>query len=95
MSKPDTYKERGDQHDTGFEDYSDKELVHRFRTNGNEQMRQDLSLEMNRRLKQEIEEFSTGSSKQSKIMIRLTWLIAGLTIVMLILGIIQVFILLK
>ena len=90
MSKPDRYKEIKDQFETGFENISDKELVHRHKSTDNEYGRQDISLEMNRRLKQEIEDFNINSSKQSEIMIRLTKYIAGLTIAMLILGVIQI-----
>ncbi len=72
MSKQDEYKKFDDQHETGFEIDSDKALVHRFRTTDNTHMRQDISLEMNRRLKQEIEEFNQGSLKQSRIMVNLT-----------------------
>lgn len=90
MSKPDEYKSIGDSFETGFEKVSDKELVHRHKSIDNEYGRQDISLEMNRRLKQEIEEFNVNSSKQSEVMIRLTKWIAVLTIAMLIIGTIQI-----
>ena len=69
---------------------SDKELIHRHKTTANEYERQDISLEMTRRLKQEFEELILNSSKQSEVMIRLTKRIAILTIVMLTIGIIQI-----
>ena len=90
MSKPDQYKDIKDQFETGFENISDKELIHRHKSIDNEGGRQDISLEMNRRLKQEIEEFNINSSKQSEVMIRLTKWIAMLTIAMLMIGIIQI-----
>ncbi|GEM_PF-5837802 len=90
MSKPDKYKDITDHFETGFEFISDKELVHRHKSTNNEYGRQDISLEMNRRLKQEIEEFNLNSSKQSEVMIKLTKWIAFLTIAMLVLGAFQI-----
>ncbi|MBI5798069.1 hypothetical protein HZA98_04160 [Candidatus Woesearchaeota archaeon] len=93
MSKTDEYKGISDSFETGFETYSDKELVHKYKSTNNECGRQDIALEMSRRLKQEVEEFNVGSSKQSEVMINLTRWIMWLTIVMGIFGLIQLAIL--
>ena len=95
MSKPDEYKKIDDHYETSFETHSDKELVHRHKNTANEYGRQDISLEMSRRLKQEIEDFNLNSSKQSEVMINLTRWIIWLTVVIGILTLIQVVILLK
>ena len=89
MSKPDEYKNIGDSFETSFEIISDKELIHQHRTTANEYKRQDISLEITRRLKQEIEEFNKTSTKQSNVMIRLTRWITGLTIALGVIAFIQ------
>lgn len=83
MSQPDEYKTIKDSFSTGFENTSNKELVHRHKTTDNEYGRQDISLEMNRRLIDEIKEFNENSSKQTN------WVI-GLTIAMLITAFVQI-----
>ena len=90
MSKPDNYKNINDSFETGFENNSNKELVHRFKRIDNEYGRQDILVEMNRRLIDEIVDFNNSSSKQTNVMIKLTWFIAFLTIAILILGAIQI-----
>ena len=95
MSKPDEYKKVNDSDETGFEAISDKGLVHRHKTTANEYGRQDISLEMTRRLKQEIEEFNINSSKQSEAMIKLTKWIMWLTIGLGVIAVLQLFLLIK
>lgn len=95
MTIRDTYKKIDDSFETGFENISDKELSHIFNNAYpgippkfrdpkyyTEMERQKISLEMTRRLKQEIQDFNMNSSKQSKVMIGLTWVIVILTIVL-------------
>lgn len=72
MSKSDEYKNIKDSFETGFEAISNKELVHKHKTTPNKYGRQDISLEMNRRLIDEIAEFNEKSSKQTKRIIELT-----------------------
>ena len=93
MSKPDNYKNINDSFETGFENIGNKELVHRNKGLNSDYGRQDISLEMNRRLIDEIEKFNKNSSKQSEIMIKLTWGIIGLTILLTFLTIVNLWIL--
>lgn len=90
MSKLDNYKNMKDSFETGYENISDKELVHLHKTTDSMTKRQDISLEMTRRLKQSIEEFNTDSSKQSKVIIKLTKWIIILTIAMLLMVGVQI-----
>jgi hypothetical protein len=83
MAIKDNYKNIDDSFATGFENNSHKELVYRHKTLDNQLGRQDIRLEMNRRLITEIEDFNKSSSKQTREMINLTKWIIGLTIVML------------
>lgn len=88
MAISDEYKNIDDSFKTGFETRSNKELVHIHKTTDNEYGRQDISLEMNRRLIDEIQEFNKKSSKHTK------WII-WLTMILGLLALIQIFILLK
>ncbi len=94
MSEPDNYKNIKDHFSTGFENISNKELVHKTKRSDNSLERQEISLEMNRRLIDEIAEFNNNSSQQSRVMIKFTKVIIGLTIVMAFIGLIQIIILL-
>ncbi len=82
MAIKDNYKKIDDSFETGFENKSNKEIVHIHRSTTNGYLREDISLEMNRRLIDEIEEFNKSSSKQTKKIINLTKWIIGLTIAM-------------
>ncbi len=58
MAIKDNYKKIDDSFETGFENKSNKEIVHIHRSTTNGYLREDISLEMNRRLIDEIEEFN-------------------------------------
>lgn len=90
MSKPDNYKNINDSFETGFENISNKELVYQNTRTSNEFKRQDIALEMNRRLIDEIREFNENSSRQTNLLIWLTIGVIGLTIVMLIVAIFNI-----
>ena len=91
MAVKDNYKNINDSFSTGFENDSNKELVHRYGTiNLSPYTKEKIALEMNRRLIDEITEFNQKSSKQADEMIRLTEWIRGLTIVMLIGAVVQI-----
>lgn len=90
MSKPDNFKAIKDSFETGFENVSSKEMIHRLNNHSGSTPQDVIKTEMTRRLIDEIEEFNINSSKQSEVMIKLTRWIAVLTIAMLIIGIIQI-----
>ena len=94
MAIEDNYKNITDSFETGFENNSNKELVHRYGIIGiSPYTKEKIALEMNRRLISEIEEFNKSSSKQTEKMINLTQWIMWLTIFLGVLALIQILIL--
>ena len=108
MTIKDNYKDINDSFETGFENQSNKELVHRhkvaypmrigfddkFSETYSKIERENIALEMNRRLIDEIGEFDKSSAEQTKKMINLTKWIMWLTIALGVLALIQIIILL-
>lgn len=103
MAIKDNYKKIDDSFTTGFENISDKEMSHDFNNSypgvppkfSNPKLyaeikRQKISLEMTRRLKQEVQDFNINSSKQTEKVIKLTKWITWLTVAMLFVGIAQI-----
>jgi len=81
-----------------FKEYlkkSERDLVIEQFGTDNSRKREDINLDMNRRLVEEIRDFNNNSSKQTNKMLTLTRWIMWLTVVMGILALIQVIILLK
>lgn len=95
MSKPDEYKKIRDSFETGYEAISNKEIIHRLKYHSGTTTQDILKSELTRRLIDEIEEFNKSSSKQTKKMIILSWVIVGLTTVLGVLTLIQLIILLN
>lgn len=90
MSKPDEYKKIIDSYATGYETYSNKELIHRLNTNSGTTPQDIIKAELTRRLIDSIDEFNQSSSVQTNKMLSLTKWIIGLTIIIGILTLIQV-----
>jgi hypothetical protein len=88
MAIPDTYRTMDDNFDTGYENITNKELMHMLKGIPRQSEQERIKAEMTRRLIDEIAEFNKKSSKHSKI-------IMWLTIALGILAVIQVIILLK
>lgn len=78
MVIPDNFKKIDDSFETGFENISNKELVHRLKTLRPISETESIKAEITRRLIDEISEFNNKSSKYSK---RIMWLTIALGII--------------
>ena len=87
MAIRDNYKNIDDSFSTGYENISNKELIHKHGQlpGGMLVQRENIVLEMNRRLIDEIGEFNETSSRQTKWIIRLTISLGFISLLQLIL----------
>lgn len=81
--------------ETPLFDLNDKNLIRFAHRTRNQLITDTVAPEMMRRLKVSIEKFNKNSSKQTKKMIYLTYWIIGLTVILGILALIQIYILIK
>jgi len=95
MAIPDKYKKIDDSFETGYENVSNKELMHRLKGIPAQSEQERIKAEMTRRLIDEIAEFSKSASQQTEKMIKLTQAIVWLTVILGILALMQVIFLLK
>jgi hypothetical protein len=84
MVVPDNYEKIDDSFETGYENISNKELVHRMGNIMSIKETDKIKVEMDRRLIEAIKRFNEKSSKQTKWIIRLTIVLGIIALVQLV-----------
>ncbi len=85
MAFPDNFKKIDDSFKTGYENISNKELIHNLNTHSGTTAQDIIKAELTRRLIEGIDNFNRASSKYSKLIIWLTIALGIIAIIQLVL----------